>query len=204
MPSFPTQVAVTMTRIFLMFADIKSTKYPLTVPSSRSSLYQSNLSTMSLQRHWFLRSLAVVAIAFWYATDLVNKMPIQDFCNHTKTPPVVLAIAKWATICRPETKTFIPTILTTTEVNVLAPLAGRLPDPTEMIKNRIGIALKIFVFSRWYHVVEIGKISAALDVIGTPESQLTMDAIENYDQQAKKTIRSLASLSYQSRVSGPP
>ena len=48
--------------------------------------------------------------------------------------------------------------------------------------------------------VEIGKISVALLAIGTPEAQMMMEAIENYDEQAKKTIRSLAKLSYQSTV----
>jgi hypothetical protein len=47
-------------------------------------------------------------------------------------------------------------------------------------------------------VLEIGKISEALAALETHESQLMMDAIENYDDQAKATIRSLSRLIYAS------
>ena len=114
-------------------------------------------------------------------------------------------MATWACVCLPETKTRIPAILTSWELHTLQPVASELPDPTEMVKNRVGENVP-----RYTHVyfrgsltsefLEIGKISAALAGIGTPESQLMMDAIEKYDDQAKLTIRSLSKLSYASTV----
>ncbi|KAF8805902.1 hypothetical protein BYT27DRAFT_7191810 [Phlegmacium glaucopus] len=70
------------------------------------------------------------------------------------------------------------------ELSTLEPIASKLPDPIEMANNRI----------------EIGKILAALAAIGTPESQLMMDAIRNYDKQARVTIQSLSKLSYSSAL----
>ena len=72
-----------------------------------------------------------------------------------------------------------------------------------MVKNRVGKAFKIYVCllrSLTDSNLEIGKISAALDGIRTPESQLMIEAIEQYDDQAKATIRSLSKLSYASTV----
>ncbi|KAJ3505332.1 hypothetical protein NLJ89_g7478 [Agrocybe chaxingu] len=137
-----------------------------------------------MYRHWAFQPLALVALLFALGFSQLNEILATDFCRNASSPPALVKMATWAGVCLPETKTRIPSVLTSWELHTLQPVANKLPDPTEMVNNR----------------VEIGKISAALAAIGTPESQLMMDAIEKYDDQAKATIRSLSKLSYASTL----
>lgn len=162
--------------------------------------YELNSSTM--YRHWALQPLAFMAFLFALGFSKLNELP-TDFCRDPISPPALVKMAIWAGVCLPYTKVHIPSVLTSWELQTLQPVASILPDPTEMVKNRVGKTFKIYVCllrRLTDNTLEIGKISAALAGIGTPESELMMDAIENYDAQAKATIRSLSKLSYASTV----
>lgn len=155
-----------------------------------------------MYRHWALQPLAFMAFLFALGLAKLKELP-PDFCRDPSSPPALVKMAKWAGVCPPYTKTHIPSIMTSWELHTLQPVASILPDPTEMVKNRVGKPSKINICllrGLTDNGLEIGKISAALAGIDTPESQLMMDAIEKYDDQAKATIRSLSKLSYASTV----
>ncbi|KDR68395.1 hypothetical protein GALMADRAFT_146353 [Galerina marginata CBS 339.88] len=98
---------------------------------------------------------------------------------HDHLPLFFLTIATRARICRPEAKASIPSLLFSPELGAMSLISL---DTNEMFKNRLG------------------KITAALSSIGTPESQQTISAIERYDDQAKSTIRNLAKLGAASKL----
>ena len=155
-----------------------------------------------MHRLWAIQPLAFVAFLFSLGFLKLNELP-TDFCRNPSSPLALVKMATRAGLCLPYTKAHIPSVLTSWELHTLQPVASILPDPTEMVKNRVGKAFKIYVCllrSLTDSNLEIGKISAALDGIRTPESQLMIEAIEQYDDQAKATIRSLSKLSYASTV----
>ncbi|KAF8805923.1 hypothetical protein BYT27DRAFT_7257840 [Phlegmacium glaucopus] len=140
-----------------------------------------------MYRHWSFQPLAFVAFLLALGILQINEILATDFCRKPSSPPVLVKMATWAGICQPDvpkTIAHIPALLISWKLSTLEPIASKLPDPIEMVNNRI----------------EIGKISAALAAIGTPESQLMVDAIENYDERARVTIRSLSKLSYSSTL----
>ena len=151
--------------------------------------------------HWTIQPLAFVALLFALGLWKLNELP-TDFCRDPSSPPILVKMVTLAGLCLPYTKAHIPSVLTSWELHALQPVASILPDPTDMVKNRVGKTFKGYVCLRnlTSNNLEIGKISAALEGIRTPESKLMMEAIENYDDQAKATIRSLSKLSYASAV----
>lgn len=161
-----------------------------------------SLQTSTMNWHWTIQPLAFAALLFALGILKLNELP-TDFCRDPSSPPVLVKMVTWAGLCLPYTKAHIPSVLTSWELHALQPVASVLPDPTEMVKNRVGKTFKIYVCllrNLTGNNLEIGKISAALEGIRTPKSKLMMEAIEKYDDQAKATIRSLSKLSYASTV----
>ncbi|KDR74267.1 hypothetical protein GALMADRAFT_573970 [Galerina marginata CBS 339.88] len=137
-----------------------------------------------MNQHWVVQPLALVVLVFCVGVSQLDRIVTPDFCKNASSPQAIVKTAKLAGICLPVTTAQIPSILTSWGLHTLRPLTDKLPKPIEMVENRI----------------EIGKISAGLAAIGTPESDLMMEAIEDYDSQAKETIQSLSKLSFMSTL----
>ena len=121
-----------------------------------------------------------MALLFALGISKFNEIP-PDFCRDPNSPAALVRMATWAGVCLPYTKAHIPSVLTSWELHTLQPVASILPDPTEMVKNRVGKTSKICVCllrGLTDKNLEIGKISAALAGINTPESKLMVVAIE--------------------------
>lgn len=101
-----------------------------------------------MDRHWALQPLAFAALLLVLALLQTNVIFHEDFCRKASSPPALIKLATWAGVCFPECKTNIPTILTSWEIHALKSVATKLPDPNEMVKNRIGKTSKnMFIFS---------------------------------------------------------
>ncbi|TFK21727.1 hypothetical protein FA15DRAFT_672268 [Coprinopsis marcescibilis] len=81
--------------------------------------------------------------------------------------------------CPVQAKVTIPAILKEPPLHAVAvPITTKLPDPKAMTTNRL----------------EIGKIMGILAGIDTPQSKQTLEAVQQYDNMARKTIRSISKL----------
>jgi len=97
-----------------------------------------------MNRHWALHPLAFVAFLFALGVSKLNELS-PDFCRDPSSSPALVKMAKWADVCPPYTKTHIPSVLTSWELHTLQPVANVLPDPSEMVRNRVGKISKIYV-----------------------------------------------------------
>ena len=93
---------------------------------------------------WAIQPLAFVALLFALGFLKLNELP-TDFCRDPNSPPALVEMATRAGLCLPYTKAHIPSVLTSWELHTLQPVASVLPDPTEMVKNRVGKAFKTCV-----------------------------------------------------------
>ena len=104
------------------------------------------LNSSTIYRHWAFRPLAFMALLFALGLSRLKPLPPDSgFCRDSSSPLVLVKMAYWAGICLPYTKTHIPSILTSWELHTLQPVANRLPDPSEMVRNRVGKIFKIYV-----------------------------------------------------------
>jgi hypothetical protein len=104
------------------------------------------LNSSAIYRHWAFRPLAFMALLFALGLSRLKQLPPDSsFCRDSSSPLVLVKMAYWAGVCLPYTKTHIPSILTSWELHTLQPVANMLPDPSEMVRNRVGKISKIYV-----------------------------------------------------------